>query len=91
MSNFKEYKELEREVDKYFAALTEDQFMRDLERADYSFYKNITISILDPLIITYGLIKMSEPSSKCNEGALKNHSKADFSSENEVNDFAMAA
>ena len=41
-----EYKEMEKEVIKYFANLTDEQFLKDLELADYSFYKDITVEFL---------------------------------------------
>lgn len=62
MNKIMDYKKMENEIDKYFVNLTDEQFIADLESADYSFYQGITaefLGVLDTTHITYGQIKIS--------------------------------
>lgn len=41
-------RDLEKQIDKYFEEISDDELMSDLEEANYSFYKEIKTSIIDP-------------------------------------------
>jgi hypothetical protein len=94
MSNAINYKEMEIEVTEYFANLTEEQFIKDLELADYSFYEDITVKFLGGLEttqITYGQIKISSSVSKFIEPEVGHSYRIPDFSVADNYDYALAA
>lgn len=94
MNKMMDCKEMENEVDKYFANLTTDKLIADLEAADYSFYGNVTVEFLgglDTTQVTYGQIKISSLKASFTLPTSSAHSykKVDFISK--TDDYKLAA
>jgi hypothetical protein len=45
------------EVNTYFDNLTDEEFICDIERAGYSFYKDISVALLSPVVTVYSQYK----------------------------------
>ncbi|NVM21629.1 MAG: hypothetical protein HWN68_07610 [Desulfobacterales bacterium] len=46
-----DYEAMRGRITKYFAKVTNTQLKKDLEKASYSFYRNIKTSVLDALVL----------------------------------------
>lgn len=93
MNKMMDYKKMENEIDKYFDNLTDEQFMADLEAADYSFYKGITVEFLgglDTTQVTYGQINISTSVYKFTKTEIDRYKIANFAAV-ENYDYLLAA